>query len=215
MTAPAQEVDVSTPVFVMLLVAWVLTGVVVSVVLGRRGHDSVGWFVTATLLGPLSLVIAADVVRHDEHLDVEPVGVADGRTKAEGISVLVGYDDSPDAQAVVSSVVELMGARLSRLTLARVLPFDEGPGEDAAARTELEAAARRYVGAPIDLEIIHGRPATALMEAASAGGYDLLAVGATGVAHSRVLGSTVGRLMHDRGIPVLMCAQADASGCGG
>lgn len=37
-----------------VLIAWVLIGLGVSLVLGRRGHDSISWLLL--VLGPLSLL---------------------------------------------------------------------------------------------------------------------------------------------------------------
>ena len=48
---------------------WVTIGIVLSVVIGRRGHNSFGWLVMGVLLGPLAVVLAVDARRHDERLD--------------------------------------------------------------------------------------------------------------------------------------------------
>lgn len=196
----------STVSFTAVIAVWLLLGVAVSVVLGRRGHDSASWLVLGILLGPLSILLAVDVVRHDEVLAVELVGEGPVPVRTEGIRVLIGYDDSPDAHAVIKVVLDLMETRLQCLTLARVLPFDGGRLDEAAARASLVEEARRLTDVPIELEIIHGRPAVALLETACAGRFDLLAIGALGHAHSHLLGTTTSPLSHQRQIPVLICA---------
>lgn len=47
---------------------WATTGVVLAVVMGRRGHSSFAWLVLGVLLGPLALILADDARRHDELL---------------------------------------------------------------------------------------------------------------------------------------------------
>ncbi len=196
----------STGTFMTIIAAWVLAGIAMSVVLGRRGHDGISWLIVGILLGPLSALLAVDVVRHDEALAVEPVKVGTPPPRSEGIRVLVGYDDSPDAHAVIEAVIGLMGQRLQSLTLARVLPFDGGTDEEDDARAGLLAEAKEHVDTPIELEIIRGRPASALVEAAVVGRFDLLAVGAVGAAHSVLYGSTTHPLSRQRTVPVLICA---------
>lgn len=191
----------------IVLIAWVLIGLGVSLVLGRRGHDSISWLLLGLLLGPLSLLLAVDVVRHDEGLHLEKIGTSAPTAGSGGISVLVGYDDSPDAHAVTGTVIDLFGDRLDRLTLVAVLPFDNDPEGDQVARDALRAEARQHPGAPLDLETARGRPATALLEAAEEGGFDVLAVGIDGAAHSRLFGDTTGRLSHQRRVPVLICGR--------
>jgi nucleotide-binding universal stress UspA family protein len=201
-----QEVEMSNALFAVIVVAWLLVGVALSVVLGRRGHDGVSWLILGILLGPLSALLAVDVVRHDEGLAVETVGSRTITGPADGIDVLVGYDDSPDAKAVIETVIGLLGSRLRCLTLARVLPFDGGPDDDVAARAALVAEAGRHSGTPVELEIIRGRPASALLEAASAGHFDLLAIGAVGSSHSLLFGTTTRPLSQEPSIPVLICS---------
>lgn len=196
----------STTSFAAVIAAWLLLGIAVSIVLGRRGHDSASWLVLGILLGPLSILLAVDVVRHDEGLAVETVTTGSAPARAGGMRVLIGYDDSPDAHAVIKAVLDLMGSQLQCLTLTRVLPYDGGRDEEADARATLVAEARQHTDAPIELEIIHGRPASALLEAAVAGRFDLLAVGALGHAHSHLLGTTTSPLSHQRKIPALICA---------
>ena len=204
----------SSTLFTALFAAWLLLGIAVSIVLGRRGHDSTGWLLLSILLGPLSLLLAVDAVRHDENLAVETVATSSAPAPAGGLRVLIGYDDSPDAHAVIKAVLDLMGSHLQCLTLARVLPYDDGRDDETDARAALVAEARQHADAPIELEIIHGRPASALLEAATAGRFDLLAVGALGHAHSHLLGTTTSPLAHQRKIPLLICAAGLASGEG-
>lgn len=40
--------------------AWLGIGLVLSLVLGRRGHDPFSWFVLGMMLGPLAIALAVD-----------------------------------------------------------------------------------------------------------------------------------------------------------
>ncbi len=44
--------------FMVLAAAWLAIGLVLAIVMGRRGHDSFGWLVLGTLLGPMGVVLA-------------------------------------------------------------------------------------------------------------------------------------------------------------
>lgn len=49
---------------------WMGIGVVLAVVMGRRGHSSFGWLVLGAVLGPLAVVLAIDAWGHSEELGV-------------------------------------------------------------------------------------------------------------------------------------------------
>jgi nucleotide-binding universal stress UspA family protein len=185
---------------------WVLTGLVLAVVLGRRGHDPITWGVMAAVLGPLALLFAVWVVRHDEHDDPELVSTgarsAPSATAAGLVDVMVGYDGSVESDAVVDEVIELFGARLGRLKIVDVVRYDP-PFEDVeAAKAALVALAERIAFVSPDIEIAHGRPAVTLQHLAAAEGFDVLAVGTSGARH--LFGSAAEQLAHHSVVPVLL-----------
>jgi nucleotide-binding universal stress UspA family protein len=188
---------------VIVLVAWFAIGLVLSLVMGRRGHDSFRWLVLGTLLGPLAIALALDSWRHDESL--HPNVIAAGGAH-QGVDVLVGYDGSRSARVALERISDLLGPRLGRLTLVTVVPY--GPTHDVTrlARSELERS-REYVAAPVapTLEIVEGHPPFALESLAERDHYDLIVIGTRGSGLTkRVLGSTATSLARVKGVPVLI-----------
>jgi len=199
-----------TPTLVLLLAAaWLGTGLVLSFVLARRGHDAFSWFVLGTMLGPLAIILAIDSCRHDEHparrfdagaSPTEDVPVTGGET----VDVLVGFDGSDESKAALASAIELLGARLGRLTLATVIPYDGGMSDEGAAMAALRRQAA-LVRRPLPgLEIVRGRPADALKAEAAAGGYELLVIGTRGSGHAHLFGSAASSLARSSKVPVLL-----------
>lgn len=186
--------------------AWLAIGVVLSVVMGRRGHDSFGWFVLGTLLGPLGVVLAVDARRHDERLEVAPL--SDGAPALSGtgsVNVLVGYDGSPESAAAMDAIVALLGDRLGRLTVATVVPYGDVREQKRQAEGGLRQLAARMSGQALELEVLHGHPSAALKECATGGGYGLIAVGARGKGVTKaILGSAASELARDSTVPVLL-----------
>lgn len=192
----------------LLLAGWLGSGAVVALVLGRRGFDAVSWMLIGTVLGPLSALIAWNCVRRDERLGVEVVSAAPTK---DGVDVLAGFDGSPESHAAIVSVAALFGDRLGRLTIAAVVPFDEGRESDAAARAMLEREAQQLSALTPGLELVHGHPATALQAAAREGGFDLLAVGTTGQGRAHLFGSAAAELARESDVPVLLCGRPPSS----
>src|SRR5690348_5187902 len=93
--------------------------------MGRRGHDSFGWLVLGTVLGPLGVILAI-AARSDEKLDPARLRLGPRAIPASGtIDVLVGYDGSAESLAALQTVPALLGDRLGRLTVATVVPYDQ------------------------------------------------------------------------------------------
>ena len=76
--------------------AWLSLGLLLSLVMGRRGHDAFSWLVLGTLLGPLGVVLAVSSWRAEER---RPDHVLEPITRGGGVDVLVGMDGSPQARA--------------------------------------------------------------------------------------------------------------------
>ena len=90
---------------VVVAVAWLSTGLTLSLVMGRRGHDALAWLVLGTLFGPLGAIFAVEA-RSDEL--TRPEMVAPAQSSGPGpVDVLVGVDGSPESIAALRAAVEL------------------------------------------------------------------------------------------------------------
>jgi nucleotide-binding universal stress UspA family protein len=207
--------------FVVIGVSWLAIGVTLSILMGRRGHNSFGWLVIGTLLGPFAIALAADARHSNERLRPLPVpGMAGAGVRAAAgqgpVDVLVGSDGSPESDAAIDAVVDLLGDRMGRLTLATVVPFGDIKAPERQASEKLRSRAGR--AASVDLEILHGHPSDALRQFAVDGGYQLIVVGTRGKGVTRaILGSAATELARDSEVPVLLVgerqrvAKADAA----
>jgi nucleotide-binding universal stress UspA family protein len=191
------------PVLVGIIAAtWVAIGAALSVLMGRRGHEPYSWFLLGMFLGPIALPLA---VYSDRGPRRELHVLAPPRTGTGPVDVLVGFDGSPEARAAVDAAASLLGSRVGRLTLVRVVPIYCSPETTHLANQSLRDEARRLLPMEVGLETIEGRPAAALTEAAVAGGYEVLAVGTRGAGLSTaVLGSTATELARRSKLPVLL-----------
>ena len=193
--------------FLMFLAAtWFAVGVAVSVAMGRRGHNSFGWFVLGSVLGPLAVVLALDARRHGEDFEHGPVHVGEPGTAGSGpVDVLVGYDASSASVAALDAAVALLGDRIGRLTVATVVPYGGARDQETDATDRLRRLARRNPQRAPELKILHGHPSTALARCAVENGYQLVAVGRRGAGITKaILGSAASELARDSMVPVLL-----------
>lgn len=188
-----------------VVAAWAAMGVVLSIVMERRGHNGFGWLVMGALMGPLAIVMAIDARRHDEALGPRTLEERVPVTAGTGpVDVLIGYDGSPEADAAPQAVLDLLGDRLGRLTVATVIPFGGLKEQEQDATELLRKLARRIPGRVPELEVVHGHPSVALRQCATEGGYNLLAVGTRGAGLSKALrGSAASELARESEVPVL------------
>jgi len=200
----------SLVVVLSVVAAWATIGVVLLMMMGRRGHNGFGWLILGSLLGPLGVVLAIDARRHDERLEQTTLSEAVPATQGSGpVDVLVGYDGSPESAGVSHAVVDLLGDRLGRLTVVTVVPYGSVPAQERLARERLGPLADRTSGRVPVLAIVHGHPSAALRESASEGGYDLIAVGTRGAGFTKaILGSAASELARDSKVPVLLVGAA-------
>jgi len=191
-----------TTVALLVAAGWLSIGLGLSLVMGRRGHDAFSWLILGTLFGPLGADFAFEA-RGEEN--TRPELVAARRSSGRGpVDVLAGVDGSPESQAALLAAARLLGARLGRLTLATVIPYDAGVDRKRSARAMLEHQGA-LVGVGPQLELLHGRPAPILLERAVDDGYDLLVIGARGAGASKAfLGSTAVDVAEWARIPVLL-----------
>jgi len=190
---------------ILIIAAWLTIGLMLSVLMGRRGHNSFGWLVLGAVFGPLGVVLAVDAWRHAERLAPVPASDVLPQVGAGPVDVLVGYDGSPESGAAIDAAVALLGDRIGRLTVATVVNYGSVPGDERMARQALRRLAARVPARPSAFEVLHGHPSAALTQYAIEGGYELIAVGARGKGVSRaVYGSAASELARDGKIPTLV-----------
>lgn len=195
-------------VWISLIVAWVVVGLIVGVIMGRRGHHTILWMTLGAAFGPLTLPLATQAVRDARTSRSRELSAGSAGTGT--IDVLVGIDGSAHSEAAVRATVRLLGNRIGRLTLAGVIDYDSmgsiPPWYNEARALELLERLQSSVRDPNPgTTVLVGQPATALMKEAVEGGYDLLAVGRRGAgASKRLIGSTASRLAHGADVPVLI-----------
>jgi nucleotide-binding universal stress UspA family protein len=198
---PEKEVTMTSASIVwVVLIVWPVIAVVLAWVLARRGHDPWTWLVMGLLFGPLAILLAGYSARHEDEAVEVLAGPADHED--DRLDVLVGFDGSAESQAALRLAERLLGDRIDRLTLARVIPFDPGRFDDRDAQALLLKEARMLTDRPVGLEVIHGQPATALQSVARRDGYHLVVVG---TAHQPShLGSAARELAGSSSVPVLV-----------
>lgn len=201
-------------IVVAAVVVWVAAGLLVRLALIRRGHlgTSVG---AAVLAGPFLLMALVQATGKT----VGPAQVlAPGAPGSGGLSVVVGVDGSPEAEAAARTAVEVLGSAMGRLALVTVVGFDyRDAGERQAveheSRTRLAAMAESITqglaqqGQRLEpvLVVASGEPAAALVDAAAQHQADLLVVGRRGAGISKILlGSVATHLAQHSPVPLLV-----------
>jgi len=202
----------TSALFVAVGVSWLVIGIALSIVMGRRGHNGFGWLVLGTLLGPLGVVLAVDAWRHSEQAPPAPLGAGIPPIMGTGpVDVLVGFDGSPESIAVIDAVVELFGDRLGRLTVTTVVPFGDIRLQERLAREALLRLGGRTPGWTLELEVLHGHPSVAIGQYATENDYDVIAVGTRGTGITKaILGSAASELARHSKVPVLVVGGAQA-----
>ena len=204
----------ATEFLAVVLGVWAVCGLVIAVVMGRRGHSPFSWGVIGLVFGPLTFVLAVQAIVEERTAQPRPVHRGGGG--AGGVDVLVGIDSSPEASAALEKVVALLDGRIGRLTLATVADYESvSTGAGRERRDELDALLERhalpFVTHDPDTVILPGRPAEALAGYAREHGYDLVVIGSRGAGRSKaVLGSVASALARGIGIPVLTVGPDDA-----
>jgi nucleotide-binding universal stress UspA family protein len=191
---------------VAIAAAWVSIGLVLSIVMGRRGHNTAGWLVLGTLVGPLAVVLAIDSERNEARLEPAPLPGGPRAPAGSGpVDLLVGFDGSPESAAALDAAMGLLGPRIGRLTVATVVPFGGVREQERRAGEELRRLEAGMPGRGVELEVLHGHPATALQDFAAAGGYELIVIGTRGTGITKaILGSAASELARGSDVPVLL-----------
>lgn len=190
-------------ILTIIMAAWLAIGAVLSIVMGRRGHLSVGWGALGAMLGPLAVLAALGTARHEK--DEHPSTIAPPAPLGGPVDVLVGIDGSVECRLALERVIALFGPRLGRLCLATVVPFEDVPAHRQKAIAELRRHARLSGIPGAGQELLCGPPPAALVDFAQAGGYQLLVVGGRGKGLSKALiGSTATSLACACPVPTLI-----------
>jgi nucleotide-binding universal stress UspA family protein len=107
--------------------------------------------------------------------------------------ILVGTDGSPTAAQAVDQAVAIAGALGAAVTV-----FMAGPRAEAQRVVEMEARRHAGAGVSIDTRVDERDPATALVEAAEEGDYDLVVLGNKGMTgpSRSFLGSVPNKVSH-------------------
>jgi nucleotide-binding universal stress UspA family protein len=108
--------------------------------------------------------------------------------------ILVGTDGSATAGKAVDRAVEVAAQAGASLTV-----FTAGPTDKAQAVASREAGRHDGAGIRLDTKVVDSDPVSALIEEATAGGYDLLVMGnkgMTGVTRFFRLGSVPNKVTH-------------------
>lgn len=194
-------------------VPWVLIGIAIGIVMGRRGHYLPAWLALGIAWGPFTIPIAWSAVRR------EPTGarhvVRPGALHGGDVDLLAAVDGSPESVSAAVRAVRLLGPRLGRLRLLRVVDFDTG---GAGLREELEAieqehqqlAARYLPDHTPELVVTTGIPSEVIARMAQEESFALVAIGARGRGLSKaIVGSTASALTKHSPVPLLVVRNGD------
>lgn len=159
-----------------VLALWVATGLLTAHVIGRRGHDKAPIVGLGAAFGPLLIPLAVDLARREKWyrgaILLEP-----GRPGAGNIDVLAAFDGNPGRPEAFRRALALLGSRVRRLTLARVIDYDSAQrGDWDHAASELATWASCLPGHAPELVLIPGAPGTAVFQYAGSEGFDVLVV---------------------------------------
>ena len=187
LTADAGSADVATPadvglfgpaplVGIVFFALWITAGLVTAVILSRHGHDLRSNGAVGVVFGPLYIPFAMRLRR--EERAVKPVLVSEGHSGSGPVDVLIGLQGSPAGAASALPVLQLLGHRVGRVTLARVLDFESIQDDDdrAAAEAELSCASLFLVEYDPSLLLLPGHPLEAPREYAASAGFDAVIV---------------------------------------
>ena len=188
-----------------ILALWVGAGLATALWMARRGHRDPLWLFFAVVFGPVLAVMAPERIERTPRL----VAADPQQESVEGASVLVGIDGSPESDAALRAVLDLLQGRLGRLIAVEVVDYDAADsdwrGRQAAAREHLVAAHDVCGQQQVDCEVLAGPPAQALLRCAREQDVDLIVVGRRGRGLSvRLLGSVADELTRTAPVPVLV-----------
>lgn len=199
---------ISTFAWVALAV-WLLGGLAGFYYLYRHGHPSPVWLLGGLILGPFALPVFMERAEKSAHVLVEQ-----GSTSSGGRKVVVGLDGSAASAQALQVAERLVGPDTCCLILCEVVDYDtetEPGGKGIADATErLQKVAANVTPDRVVVEVMSGRPAHALVEAADKHDADLIVVGTRGRGlTTRLLGSVSEDLLRISKRPVLVTHRQD------
>jgi nucleotide-binding universal stress UspA family protein len=200
------SMDVATIVIIIVL-GWALFGVSMALLMGRWGYKPFTWLLLALVLGPLVLPVAGNTNRLDRPRVVARPST--GRKRDGPVDVLAGIDGSTESETAVRSAIDLLGARIGRLTIATVVDFDTAAmspeSEEQRRARELVDRATEPIEPRAETIVLSGQPAEVLRKFAAVNGYELIVIGRRGRGMStRLLGSVASELAHGGEVPTLI-----------
>ncbi|MGY1847152.1 MULTISPECIES: universal stress protein [unclassified Blastococcus] len=200
-----------TPALVVLvLVVWIAVGCGAALFLGRRGYRDPQWYFLGAVLGPLFVPVAIERGRR-EHRVVERTPLADAESaRADGaVTVVVGVDGSAESDRSLRDAAQLFSGDGTRVVLVMAVDPDVVEFADRTERDRcrglLEERTTWFSGARPVVELVSGRPGSALLEVAGQEDADVVVVGrrGRGLSH-RMLGSVAEHVTHHSPVPVLL-----------
>ncbi len=161
------------------LLAWVAAGLLTAVILKRRGHEFRSAAAVGLVFGPLFIPLARQAMRRRrDDTATGPIAVSAGSARTGPVDVLVGLMGPAACVTSVIPILDTLGDRLGRLTLARVLNFESFHDEEDRNRAALELSCAELFLADYgpSTVLVPGHPRTALVAHAADAAYDLLII---------------------------------------
>lgn len=192
--------------YLVIAISWLAVGVVAVAVMRHRGHDTFAWSILFMFLGPLAIPLAVSSDRHPMPQPIAP-------SREGSLDVLVAHNGSPQASAALQAALNLLGSRITSLTLAAVVDMEAGStvrgrATQSEAQARLDALVRDIAvltDAPVDTIILFGEPRAALQSFAAEHGFELIVTGDRSAGRSHFAGlRAAGRLTAESPVPVLV-----------
>jgi len=195
-------------VLLIALVIWSATGLAISYLYRRQGHNLLVYAGLAIWMGPLIFFIMRSVAREQQ----SPVEVFRSGQPRDGgwLDVLVGIDGSNESVQSVLQVLNRLEPALRRVRIVSSLDPETANSRnhfdtDEEIQTRLELVAKTFGPDSTELAFISGRADKSLVHHAAKEGFDFLVVAHR---HHRVLGSllgsTVQRLTRSATVPIIV-----------
>ncbi len=207
-----------TPVYVALvLLVWIAIGTAAALHLGRQGYRSSFWYLLGAVLGPLFVPIAVERGRRQERV-VERTPAADPAAAAPrgAVTVVVGVDGSAESDRCVRDAARVFPGATARVVLVTAIDPDVVEFADQVERDRcrglLVERAGWFPGTSPAVEVVAGRPGSALLDVARQERADVVVVGRRGRGMShRLLGSVAEHVTHHSPVPVLLAGPVGRS----
>lgn len=199
---------ISTFAWVALFV-WLMGALAGFYYLYRHGHPSPVWLLGGLILGPFSLPVFMERAEKSSHVLVEH-----GKVRPNHRKVVVGLDGSAASDHALAVAEQLIDPGGCCLILCEVVDYDTetDPRSErvAEASERLEKVAAAVSADNAVVEVLAGRPAHALSEAADKHDADIVVVGSRGRGLSKaLLGSVSEDLLKVCKRPVLVTHRND------